>query len=466
MSKNFFRHLGACLSYAFAICVSNTINAQPLSLYDAVNKTIISYPLLQQRQAEVSAGRAHLNTVNGNRLPSLILQDQLNMGTDNSLQGAYFSLGIVPSTPGSYTAVRSSPNTGNTAISFLKWEFYTFGYYNAQKKEAKAQLSVNEANLSADKYLLTQQIISLYLDWLKKYRLLQIERENLQRAQLIFTAIRATVASGLKPGVDSSTAGAAYSDARLSYLRALDNYNNDGISIAAFTGINPDGIVPDTNIFSPTLLQDAIQGPAAENVTPSHPLLDVFQKQYDQQVASNSSISHKYLPRLGLDAATWLRNSGISPTGVYPDNLGGGMPYSRYNYLFGVTLTYNLFDLRHRRDELTEGKYLAEGKKSALQTQQLMLTKMMQQANATYVITLEKLKEVPVQLFSARQAYNQQMALYRSGLNTLLEVTNAQYALLQAETNYVITQDDLLQILYIRAGLSGQLDNFLQKFKK
>ena len=91
---------------------------------------------------------------------------------------------------------------------------------------------------------------------------------------------------------------------------------------------------------------------------------------------------------------------------------------------------------------------------------------MVQQANSTYATTLEKLKEIPVQLQSAQQAYGQQMALYKAGLNTLIDVTNAQFVLLQAETTYVITQDELLQLLYIRAGLSGQLDNFLQNFKR
>jgi outer membrane protein TolC len=113
-----------------------------------------------------------------------------------------------------------------------------------------------------------------------------------------------------------------------------------------------------------------------------------------------------------------------------------------------------------------EGRYAAQAKQDALQTQQVMLDKMMQQANATYATTIEKLKVLPVQLYSAQQAYIQQMALYKAGLNTLIEVTNAQYALLQAESSYVLTQDALLQLLYIRAGLSGQLDDFLQKFKR
>lgn len=224
--------------------------------------------------------------------------------------------------------------------------------------------------------------------------------------------------------------------------------------------------MPDTFVLSPSVLQNNSLVPQTDNVISNHPLLELYQQQYELQQADNNTISKKYLPRLGLVGAAWIRNSGISPSGVYPDNLAEGMPYSRSNYLFGLTLTYNVFDLKHRHDELMEGRYQAEAKQHGLQTQQLSLNAMMQQANSTYSTTLEKLKEWPVELSALRQAYGQQLALYKAGLNTLLEVTNAQYALLQAETNYVITQDALLQLMFIRAGLAGQLDNYLQNFKR
>ena len=132
----------------------------------------------------------------------------------------------------------------------------------------------------------------------------------------------------------------------------------------------------------------------------------------------------------------------------------------------GVTLTYNIADLKHRHDQLVEGRYTAQAKSMAIREQQLNLNTVMQQANASYATAIQKLKEIPVQLQSAQQAYGQQLALYRSGLNTLIDVTNAQYALLQAETNYVVTQDELLHLLYIRAALSGRSDIFLQQFKR
>ena len=455
------------LLLALACIIPSISGAQSLTLYDAVAKTMANYPQLRQRQAEVAAGRAHVTTVNGARLPSLILQDQATLGSDNSLLGAYFSMGMVPSTPGSYTATHYNPNPGNTAISFLQWEFYTFGYYNAREKEAKSLLAVNEANLAGDQYLLAGNIVALYLDWLKKYRLLQIQSENVERAQVMLTSIRATVLSGLKPGVDSSTASAAYAEARIGYLQALTDYSYDSINILTYTGLDSGSITPDTSFLSSAIANPGTQVATQINCVPiTHPLLDIYEKQYEQQLAGNHAISKKYMPKVGLDAAAWARSSGISASGVYPDNLSDASWNSRYNYLFGVNFSYNLFDARHRRDELAEGRFAADARKEALQTQQLSLNNMVRQANDAYKNTMEKLKALPVQLQSAKQAYGQQMALYRAGLNTLIDVTNAQYALLQAESNYVVAQDELLQILYMRAALGGESEIFLQNFKK
>jgi len=439
--------------------------AQTLSLYDAVNKTITNYPAILQRQAEVAAGKAHVSTVNAYRLPMLKVMDEVNAGTSNSLPGAYFPLGTIPSTSGSVrSSNKSDVASGNIAISYLDWPFYTFGYYNAITKNAKAQLATTQAALNSDKYLLTQNVVSLYLDWLKKYRLLQIETENMGRASTILNAITATVRSGLKPGVDSSTAIAEYTKDRISYLQALNNYNTDKISVAAYTGADTSALAPDTTVTENMVQKTGI--PVTDSVTLNHPLLDVYQKEYQQQLAENTAAARQYMPKLSVEGAGWMRGSSIGNNDMYASDLNNGLSYSRYNYLFGVTLSYNLFDLKHRHDQVVEGKYLAKAREQALKNQELNLNATLQQVNASYNNTLSKLKELPNELQSAKVAYGQQMALYKSGLNTLIDVTNALYVLKQTETDMVLTQDDLLQLLYMRAGLSNQLDLFLQNFKQ
>jgi len=469
MNKTIVSLLRRCRIYLFIyalVCTPVAVYAQPLGIYDAVSKTLINYPLLQERTSEVAAGRAHVTSVTDNRLPALILSDQLTTGTNNAVTGSYFPLGIIPSTSGGITnANNNTASTGNIAISYLQWQFYNFGYYNAQRAEANAALSVAESKLNSDKYMLTENIISLYLDWLKKYRLMQIENDNVQRAETILTAIKSTVLSGLKPGVDSATAVASYADAQIAYLQAADNYNNDKTTLAAYTDLNLSATDPDTSIIEKVLQSNLPALPSADSVAINHPVLDVYKQQYEQQLALNDVISKKYLPKIGLDGALWSRGSSISATDVYADNLSNGLPYTRYNYLLGLTLTYNLFDLMHRHDELAEGRNLAKARQSELQTQQIELAKMLQEANNSFAATMEKLKELPVQLNSAQQAYTQQTALYTAGLNTLIDVMNAQYVLKQSETNYVLAQDELLQLMYIRAGLNNELDNFLQNLK-
>ncbi len=451
--------------FAIYLCLPITAKTQTLNLYDAVINTITNYPLLKQRVAEIKTAKAHEQTIAGNRLPSLILQNQLDMGTVNSLPGSYFPLGIIPSVSGGNSVTnKSQMNVGDIAISFLQWEFYNFGYVNAQQNEAIANTELYKAILEKDTYLLTLNVVAQYLDWQKKYNLLHIEINNLSRAKLIYSSIKANVLSGLKPGVDTSTAKAAYSGARLSYLKALDDYNTAKISLFSYTGIKNDLLLPDTNSINKLLLNELVTFKQEDSISLSHPLLNVYLKKVDMEFANNKVLSKKYLPHFAFTGAAFLRGTGISPTGNYSTDMN--MPYNRYNYLMGLSISYNIFDIKHRKDQLLEGKYTIEAMQEELKTQTLSLNTMLQQATSSYNITLEKLTEIPIQQQAATDAYNQQLALYRSGLNTIIDITNAQYILMQAETNYAIAQNDLIMLLFIRAGLNGQSDKFLQKFKQ
>lgn len=459
------RRCGRLVLMSLCAFVVFAANGQTLSLYDAVNKTIENYPEIKRQEQELKASQAHVTTVAGNMLPSLRLMDEVNVASANSLPGSYLPLSVIPSTSG---AVRAENNgqaaSGNIAMSLLEWELYNFGYKQAEKSAANAQMQVSKANLSANKYILSEQVIALYLDWLKKFRLLQIERENLDRVSVAFNIIRATVISGLKPGVDSSTASAQYAQSRIAYLQAYTDYKNEQITLATYTGLDTAAVKPDTAAVSLMLKAYPQAWNISDSVTDAHPVLNVYEKQYEEQLARNKATDRKYMPKLSLESAAWARGSSINNVDQYAD-LQQGFGYSRYNYLVGLAVSYNLFDIKHRHDEHQENNFRSQAKEEALKTAELNLNKALQQANVAYQNTLDKLNELPVQLHSATDAYNQQLALYKSGLNTLIDLTNAQYVLKQAETNFVITQDELLQLLHTRAGLSNQLDLFLEKFK-
>lgn len=450
-------------SVLICICLLVAVytDAQVLRLPDAVNKAIDNYPLIKQRQAVIAAQSAHIATVAGNRLPSLKIYDQVTLGTDNSVNGSYFP-GIVSTSGGIHAANNSDAASGNIALSQLEWEFCNFGYYHAARRQAEAARSSGQAVLQRDTYLFTGQIIMLYLDMIKHYHLQQVEKENEARATGIADAIRALVMSGLKPGVDSMTARAEYARAHIAYQQAKEAYESDRAAMAAYTGLDAATIVPDTAMFSNALGQ---QLPLADTITADHPLLAVYQKAIEQQQADNNATAHKYLPKLYLEGAAWMRGSSISSAGVYND-LAAGLSYSRYNYLFGLAFTYNLFDIKHRHDQLTEGRLQANALEYDRAAQQLNLEKAVQQADISYNSAREQAAAVPQETEAARQAYQQQLALYNAGLGTLTDVTSALYTLRQTETDDVLVKDNMLRILYMRAGLSNQVENFLQMFKQ
>jgi adhesin transport system outer membrane protein len=439
------------------------LHAQLLSVNEAIGKAISNYPLLNQRMDQVAAAKAHVQSESDNRLPSLNLQEQLTLGTNNAVNGAYFGMGIVPSTTGGVGAANVwQANSGNVATAYLQWNFYNFGYYNALVSQARSEWATSRSVLDRDKYLITMQVIGIYLDVLKKYRLVEVERENVDRVGAVLTAISATAAGGLRPGVDSVTAGAAFAQAKIDFLQACNNYSTDKIALSVMTGIDTLHIQPDTSLIermSPTVMASG-----TDSIRDTHPLLDVYHQQYLTTLAQNKSISRQYMPKVGLEAAVWSRSSSIDPSGAY-GNLPDGWGYQRQNYLFGLSVTYNLFDLKKRKDLLREGDSQAKASEDALADQRLQLDRILQQTEVAYITVEAKLKELQVQRLSAEQAYQQQVALYNGGLTTLLEVTNALYVLHGAETNYVVSQDELGQILYTRAGLDNHLEEFVQQLK-
>ncbi len=465
----FQSHVTQLRVIASVLCIlafNSRTQAKQLTLYEAVKKSVSYYPLIQQREAELGAAHSHIATVEGNRLPSLKLHDQVSLGTANSLVGTYFPMGIVVPTAG---AIRPDNDytlaSGNIGLSYLEWEVYNFGAFKADKQQAVSNQSLKRSLLNNDKYAVEQYVISLYFNLLKDYESLRVEERNVKRTETVFNAISAIVGGGLKPGVDSTTARAEYAKARIGYLQMASKYAQSRISLAGYIGIDTSDIIPDTSILSKLQELEMQQATWNDSISDNHPRLDVYEIQYELQLADNKLIGKKFLPKIFVVGLASARGSSISSDNVYSSNLSDGLAYSRYNYAFGAAITYNLFDLKHRRDQLREGRYNADAKKFALENSRNALGITLEQMNEAYSNMLLQMDEFPRQINAARQAYEQQTALYNAGLNTLVDVTNALYILNQAESSYVIAQDSLLRLLSIRAGVNNQLDTFLEHFK-
>ena len=209
VSRALFVILTAFASYSAA-------QGQLLSMEQAVNSAIEKYPTVQAQRAALSAFQAGARVVKDNRLPNVRLHDQIDVGTANGLSGSYFSMGMIVPTSGSRRPEnRMDLTSGNIALATVDWEVYNFGRFKAEDQLVNADIAIGQAGVAREEFLLRQAVVGTYLDVLWGGRILQIESQNLARADTVSKIINNLVGNGIRPGLDSSLASVELSRARL-----------------------------------------------------------------------------------------------------------------------------------------------------------------------------------------------------------------------------------------------------------
>jgi outer membrane protein TolC len=437
-----------------------------IGLKQAIDSAIKNYPELNAKQLEIKSADAVVRDAKDQRLPSLTVSDQVDIGTANSLSGSYFPMGIIPSTSGGIS-VENNSNTfsGNIGVAYMEHELYNFGLNHARIASAESFANTSKADYDATSYSLQFQISQLFFDLLKYRLLTSVQQKNIERYNVLYNYIKAYTGSGIKAGVDSSIANAEVSKAKIQYIQTLEVYNKLRSEFIYYTGIKNKDFEIDTGMYH---LPDAIVNQlqlkvSADSVSTSNPILAYYNSQWEYALSQENLVKKSYLPKLYLLGSAWTRGSSISPTDGYGD-LANGLNYSRYNYMGGLALTYNIFDMVHRKDKVATQYFHAEAIHEEVNQQKLLLENQLKQADIAIQAALDREREIPVQLKAAQNAFAQKSAQYNAGIANIAELTDASYLLYRAETDAVETQSDLLNTLLQKAVANNTLNAFLSNF--
>lgn len=420
-------------------------------------------PSLKQKQSLLNAAKANSKDVKHSFLPQVKLSEQLNLGSDNSLAGSLFTLGVTPSTSG---GVRADNNfqaaTGNIAVAYSEYELINFGLNESKLAAAASYINLQQSDLQREQYIVSLQVAKLYFNTLKVQYRLEAERQNVNRYDSIFRVIRALTLSGLKAGSDSSLAKAELSKARINYNQTFGSLNQLKEQLAYYTGIpavqlNIDSLAGSFLAHTPIPLS-----PAPDSLF--NPLIDYYTQRKNVFLANENLIRKSYLPKIILAGSVWARGSSIQ----YNDNyksLANGLGYQRFNYAVGVALTYNLFNGLYKKDKLAINRFEMEASDYELQQQKAILQSATYQADNALVTTGNNLEELPIQLNSALDTYRQKLAQYKAGIISLIDLTNASFVLYRSQTDYIETMSDWYLAQLDKATASGNLYSFIQTIK-
>jgi outer membrane protein TolC len=455
------------LLWPSSVLFGQTITPATYSLPALIDSAQHHLPVLRQKMALVDAAKAGIRDARDAYLPSSFVGDELLVGSDNSLPGTYYSFGLIPSaSSGINPANNSQAAGGNMAFLFNEYDLVTFGLRRATVRRAEADEHLSQADLDRERYLMKWQIARLYLNIRKSQLQLGIDSENVRRYGELYTVIQAVTRSGIKPGADSALAMAELSGARTAY----NNTNGQGRQLyeelSYYTGLPSGKLIVDTARIRDNLGAKRVDGlsldlSGRDSTRMPNPLTDYFVREQQLYLETENLVKKSYLPRIMLTGITWARGSSINYQGKY-GAVTNGWGYQRYNYLAGLTVTYNLFDMVHRRDKEAIARNETAASQYGLQQEQVELQDVGNKADQGILTSVKNLAELPIQIAAAQDAFNQKTAQYKAGIINLVDLAEASFVLYRAQSDYVTAIGDWLSYNLDKAAAAGNLDLFIQ----
>ncbi|CAM4090808.1 Outer membrane protein TolC [Pedobacter westerhofensis] len=337
-----------------------------------------------------------------------------------------------------------------------------FGLRGAKVGNAVASANLQQADFNKELYVLKLQLSKLYFNILKNTYQLHIDQENIRRYQSVMTIVNALSGSGIKPGVDSSMARAELSKVQISYNTHEGAVKKLQQQLSFLTGISASEINLDTIRKDNEITAGRFYGNM--NDTVSNPLISYYNQQHLLYKSAEKLVRKSYLPKIILAGGVWERGSSIQNSNYR--SLDAGLGYQRFTYGGGIAVTYDLFNIVHRRNKLSVSHFQTQAAEFQLRQQKQAISSATAEAVIAVSTAENNLRELPQQLKAAQAVYSQKVAQYKAGVIDLIDLTNASFLLYTSQLDYVETLNEWYQANLEKAASTGNLDQFIQTIKR
>lgn len=478
MSKiSFFAFFTSCLLGSIASpppAAAQTNPAQPLLMKDAIQTAIRNYGIIKAKDNYVSASKESVKQTKREYLPNLSLAAQQDFGTINGQNGPLTAAGGLSTASSGPALAQQNWNAafGALYLSNINWDFFTFGRMREKINVSKAMLMRDENDLSQEIFQHEIRVSAAYLNLLAAQRLTKSQQKNLERALIFKNNASIRAANGLIAGVDSSLANAEVSSAKIALTKAIDLQQEQASRLGILLGVSAVSFTLDTAFITHVPQNILVSGSNASADTVSlshHPLLQYYKNRIDVSDQQANYYRKLAYPTLSFIGVMQGRGSGFSSDyasnqQAYTHNYGDGINPTRGNYLFGLGLSWNLTSILRTAPQVKAQRYISSGLNDEYQQLDQQLHAQLQLAENKITNAMQNYNEAPIQVKAASDAYLQKSTLYKNGLTTLIDLTQALYALNRAETDRDIAYTNVWQALLLKAAATGDYNLFINEF--
>lgn len=454
-----------CFSLLFLAALH--AQSQVLTLKEALQTALDNYGTIKAKSNYLKAAQASVKGATLDYLPNLNVAAQQAYGTANGQFGPLIGSGGLSSAASGppFTSQNWHAAFGGLYLANINWDFYTFGRVRERVKLAQSEVQRQSTDLEQEKFQHQVRVAAAYLNLLAAQRLRLSQQRNLDRASALRNVVVVRANNGLNPGVDSSLANAEVSSARIALTNAQDYEAQQASQLAQLMGIDYRQFVLDTVLI--TKIPAAYNSAAAQQ---EHPLLKFYRSRIDASKEQEKYFSRFKYPVFSLVSVLQTRGTGFwnnyneqNPEAFTHDYFQGVKPV-RSNYLIGVGVTWNLTSIKRANQQVAVQEWTSKGLQDEYEVIGQQIKVQVNLANERMANAVANYTEAPVQMKAASDAYLQKTTLYRNGLSTIVDVTQALFTLNRAETDRDIAINNVWQALLLKAAASGDFSLFINEF--
>lgn len=395
-----------------------------LSLDEAVAIGLSTQPQIQARLYDYAAARYRVNQAFAPLLPQLTstvsatrsLQTTLSTSSGSSLT----------------TPVQSNRQLGDTFFAqvALSQLLFDFGKTMAATDAARKLATVALENVELQRQLIALAIREAYTNINFSQRLIAVAQQSFDRAQLNVRSARGFFEVGTRPKSDVARAEVDVANARVEIIRARNAERLARVALNTAMGLDVDVPIQiqDNLLYEPIQFDRQQLRAEALRQRPEHRQAKL---QVEVSDAQERQAFRNYLPNL-------------SATGAY----GGTQTELNESWSLGLTLSWTLFDGGNLIAKHQEAKANLDAARARVKGSELDIIQNVEQAEISAEEAQERIQAAQAAVASAEENFRLSQGRFDAGVGTILELTDAQLALTQAQNTETQALSDFRIALY------------------
>jgi outer membrane protein TolC len=386
-----------------------------LALEEAVNIGLENAPLIIARIGDYVAAQQRVNQALAPLLPQL---------TGSGSYGRLRSISTVTGAAG-YTDFGSASVTASQLL-------FDFGRTWAAKDVAKSSAEALKEVLEAQKLDIAQLVKTQYFTLLLSKRLVQVNLAALDRAEVNLRSAKGFFQVGTQPKSFVTRAEVDVANARVNVIRAQNAVNLARVALNTAMGIAVNAPTEVRNLLAyqefPTN-RDLLVSEALRN----RPEYRQVKAQAEAADASVRQTFRDFFPSLFGSGTYGV--TGVTGAPAFNSRSTSGFIDSGNEWNVGLTLSWSIFDGGARIARYKEAKASLEASQARVRDAELQIWQNVEQSYLNLGEGEERIGAAQKAVESAEENYQLARGRFDAGVANIIELTDAQLALTQAQSD-------------------------------